>query len=335
LKGTKTIADEDASSIQEALTAALERAIASSSVLLKEALVGRIRACEAEKQVLLEQEAAEEERAKTAALSQERTVLVDELQQHLVQVRMLRKEVGALRQEEMAEAAQGMHVQAAEANTPPQEVVDIAAPPFPHAAAEEEPPPTVVADDTGTWRRRYEHLAGLLAEQTKQNSAMAGRLAASGRTRPSSSRRSSPRRRIVPPAETPLALGTPTASPEERRPHRVHLRLPSPKSVGKRSERGLARHSFRQEFQLRTALLLLLTLRPPSGLVASVLVLQEKRAWTAGCRLEAVSHSLWSRHRTAGRRPTMMTVWQRQTMPMLLFLPSSRQNSPATAATPR
>ncbi|CAM9135419.1 unnamed protein product, partial [Ectocarpus sp. 4 AP-2014] len=220
LKGTKTIADEDASSIQEALAAALERAIASSSVLLKEALVGRIRACEAEKQVSLEQEAAEEERAKAAALSQEKTVLVDELQQHLVQVRMLRKEVGALRQEEMAEAAEGMHVQAAEANPPPQEeVIDDAAPPSPHAAAEEEPSPTVVADDTGTWRRRYEHLAGLLAEQTKQNSAMAGQLATSGRTRPSSSRRSSPRRRIVPPAETPLSLGTPTASPGERRPH--------------------------------------------------------------------------------------------------------------------
>ncbi|CAN0460975.1 unnamed protein product, partial [Ectocarpus sp. 12 AP-2014] len=74
LKGTKTIADEDASSIQEALAAALERAIASSSVLLKEALVGRIRACEAEKQLSLEQEAAEEERAKAAALAQEKTV---------------------------------------------------------------------------------------------------------------------------------------------------------------------------------------------------------------------------------------------------------------------
>ncbi|CAM9739149.1 unnamed protein product, partial [Ectocarpus sp. 8 AP-2014] len=105
---------------------------------------------------------------------------------------MLRKEVEALRQEdqqarlqqqhqeEMVEAAEGMHAQPAEANPPPQEeVIDIAAPPSPHAAAEEEPPPTVVADDTGTWRRRYEHLAGLLAEQTKQNSATASRLATS------------------------------------------------------------------------------------------------------------------------------------------------------------
>ena len=40
-----------ASSIQESLATALERAIASASVLLREALVGRIRACEAEKQV--------------------------------------------------------------------------------------------------------------------------------------------------------------------------------------------------------------------------------------------------------------------------------------------
>ncbi|CAM9739219.1 unnamed protein product, partial [Ectocarpus sp. 8 AP-2014] len=47
----------------------------------------------------------------------------------------------------------------------------------------------------------------------------ASRLATSGRTRPSSSRRSSPLRRIVPPAETPLSLGTPTVSPEERHPH--------------------------------------------------------------------------------------------------------------------
>lgn len=105
---------------------------------------------------------------------------------------MLRKEVGALRQEaqdakeqarpqqqhqeEMAEAAEGMHAQAVEASPPPQEdVIAIAASPSPPASAEEEPPspaPIVVADDTGTWRRRYEHLAGLLAEQTKQNSAM-------------------------------------------------------------------------------------------------------------------------------------------------------------------
>lgn len=40
-----------ASRIQESLATALERAIASASVLLREALVGRIRACEAEKQV--------------------------------------------------------------------------------------------------------------------------------------------------------------------------------------------------------------------------------------------------------------------------------------------
>ncbi|CAM9487961.1 unnamed protein product, partial [Ectocarpus fasciculatus] len=217
------------------LATALERAIASSSVLLKEALVGRIRACEAEKQVSLEQEAAEEERARAAALSQEKTVLVDELQQHLVQVRMLRKEAGALRQEaqdakeqarlqqqhqeeighqeEMAESAEGTPPQAVEVNPPLQEeVIAIAAHPSPPAAAEEEPPspaPIVIADDTGTWRRRYEHLAGLLAKQTKQNSAMASRLATSGRTKPSSSRRSSPRRRIIPPAATPLPLGEP------------------------------------------------------------------------------------------------------------------------------
>lgn len=40
-----------ASNIQEALTVALEKAITSASVLLREALIGRIRACEAEQQV--------------------------------------------------------------------------------------------------------------------------------------------------------------------------------------------------------------------------------------------------------------------------------------------
>lgn len=43
--------DEDAAaSIQAALALALERAITSATLLLREALVGRVRACEAEKQ---------------------------------------------------------------------------------------------------------------------------------------------------------------------------------------------------------------------------------------------------------------------------------------------
>eukprot|EP00752_Nemacystus_decipiens_P003048 g2825.t1 len=187
LTGTQNIEDDDgtekvaqsvaASSIQESLATALERAIASASVLLREALVGRIRACEAEKQVSLEQEAAEEAHARVEVLSQEKTSLADEVQKHLTQARAMREEIAALRKdmgdakeqthcgknnEEEDRQAQIRQVQAEEheGDAP----VQVEQPP-------QEPPPSLLeaVDDSATWRRRYEHLAGLLAEQTKRS----------------------------------------------------------------------------------------------------------------------------------------------------------------------
>lgn len=78
--------------IQEALAAALERAIASASVLLREALVGRIRACEAEKQVgvsvrcvqLEPQRIRHDARPMAGGLSRSVCILVRRLPQNLV-----------------------------------------------------------------------------------------------------------------------------------------------------------------------------------------------------------------------------------------------------------
>lgn len=113
------------------------------------------------------------------------------------QARVLRTEIAALRkdaqdakeqpnspqneeEEEGQAQPQQMHAEEHEGyavvqlTQPPQErpavdaTVATSPPPAPMAAS----PPSLpeVVDDSATWRRRYEHLAGLLAEQTKRSS---------------------------------------------------------------------------------------------------------------------------------------------------------------------
>lgn len=97
---------------------------------------------------------------------------------------MLRNEVAAFRQE--AENAkenlrlqreEHISINKVEKDTPPaldQQQEQLQPPPLSPPAVIEDTRPSpkveeaVVADDSATWRRRYEHLAGLLTEQAKE-----------------------------------------------------------------------------------------------------------------------------------------------------------------------